>query len=66
LIINKIVLLKEREEKQAISYAINKLKSMVLKARYKETTALEHLTETYITKLKNALIYHVRYREDKP
>jgi hypothetical protein len=59
------VLLKEREEKQAISYAINKLKCMVLKARYKESTTLEHLTETYITKLKNALIYHVRYREDK-
>ena len=44
---------------------MNKLKCMIIKARYKETTSLDHLTETYLSKLKSILVYEIRYREDK-
>jgi hypothetical protein len=44
---------------------MNKLKCMIIKARYKESTSLDHLSETYLSKLKSILVYEVRYREEK-
>lgn len=63
--IRKVVPMKSKEEKQAIHHAMNKLKLMVMKGRYKESSNYEYVMENYIAKLIACLKCFAKFREEK-
>lgn len=62
----KVSLMRAESEVQSIKNCSSKLKVMVLKAMYRESTNLEYLIDCYTTNLKSALNNHLlKYRDEK-
>ena len=52
-------------ERQAMLLAVNKLKLMVVKTFYKESSNLSYMTDTYVSQLKQALETQVRFKHNR-
>jgi hypothetical protein len=58
--------MRQEDTHRNIQFCINKLKVMVLKTIYKESTNLEYLIQSYTSQLREALDKHsLKHREEE-